>query len=95
MNAKLIMLSVWFSFSFLGICIGKENQKLDRKNSPIIKSESFMAACVRPTKQYDLSVNNVRNRLLTGGDLFSEKAYFHPKPFLGILPVSSIYKAGI
>ncbi len=53
------------------------------------------AACVRPTKQYEMKVNNVRARLLTGGDLFYEAQYISPVPKDGQLPVSGIYAAGM
>ncbi len=53
------------------------------------------AVCVRPTKQYEMKVNNVRARLLTGGDLFYEAQYISPVPKDGQLPVSGIYAAGM
>ncbi len=56
---------------------------------------SWRAACVRPTKQIEMQVNNVRARLLTGGDIWSEAQYIVPKPAPGQLPVSALYAGGV
>ncbi|MBC7885194.1 MAG: hypothetical protein H7X99_06950 [Saprospiraceae bacterium] len=55
----------------------------------------WRAACLRPTKQIDMQVNNVRARLLTGGDVWSVAAYIVPKPAPGQLPVSALYAGGV
>jgi hypothetical protein len=56
---------------------------------------SFLENCVRPTASYVMQVNNVRAKLLTGGDLFSEAQYITPAPLPDQLAVSSIYAAGV
>lgn len=55
----------------------------------------WRAACVRPTRQIEMQVNNVRARLLTGGDVWSEAQYIVPKPSPGQLPVSALYAGGV
>jgi len=62
---------------------------------PASDQVSWRAACVRPTRQYDMQINNVRARVLTGGDVWSEAAYIVPKPAPGQLPVSAIYAGGV
>ena len=66
-----------------------------------VKSEvtGWRAACVRPTTQITMEVNNVRARLLTGGDIWNISptlgGYVVPKPAPGQLPVSAIYAGGV
>jgi hypothetical protein len=63
--------------------------------SPVSDVTGWRAACVRPTRQIELQVNNVRARLLTGGDIWSEAQYVVPKPAPGQLPVSAIFAGGV
>jgi len=51
--------------------------------------------CQRPTSATEMSVNNVRARLLTGGDVWSEAQYVVPKPAPGDLNVSALYAGGV
>jgi hypothetical protein len=79
-----------FILSFLiSDWISAKGDKSNRTNNYI------NAACVRPTASYDMKVNNVRARLLTGGDLFSEAQYVTPAPNEGEVAVSGIYAAGV
>lgn len=64
-------------------------------NSPKPENTGWRAACVRPTKQIDMQINNVRARLLTGGDIWSEAQYIVPKPAPGQLAVSALYAGGV
>ena len=63
--------------------------------APVADVTGWRAACVRPVKQVDMQVNNVRARLLTGGDIWSEAAYIVPKPAPGTLPVSALFAGGV
>ena len=63
--------------------------------APAADMTGWRAACVRPTKQTEMQVNNVRARLLTGGDIWSEAQYVVPKPSPGQLPVSALYAGGV
>lgn len=63
--------------------------------SPTVNNISWRAACVRPTKQIDMQINNVRARLLSGGDIWSEARYIVPKPAPGEIEVSSLYAGGV
>jgi len=54
--------------------------------------------CQPAQSQYDLEINNVRARLLTGGDLWwnlQEGRYIVPKPAPGFPEVSSIFAGGV
>ncbi|MBK9255598.1 MAG: hypothetical protein IPM42_08945 [Saprospiraceae bacterium] len=65
-------------------------------NTPVNTSwTSLRAVCVRPTRQIDMQINNVRARLLTGGDVWFEAQYIVPKPAPGQLPVSALYTGGV
>nr|HMU05089.1 hypothetical protein [Saprospiraceae bacterium] len=43
--------------------------------APVTTQTSWRNDCVRPTNQIEMQVNNVRARLLTGGDIWSTAAY--------------------
>ena len=92
MNRKstYILLLVFFGLS--QFVFGADNP-LPKTNAP--KQQLLLNDCVRPLAQYDMNVNNVRARLLTGGDLFSSASYITPVPDPGQLPVSAIYAAGV
>ncbi|MDF1696552.1 MAG: hypothetical protein P1U56_11990 [Saprospiraceae bacterium] len=54
--------------------------------------------CQPAQSQYDLEINNVRARLLTGGDVWwdlQEGRYIVPKPAPGFPEVSSIFAGGV
>ncbi len=54
--------------------------------------------CLPALAQYDMEINNVRARLLTGGDIWwnlSEGKYIVPKPAPGFPEVSAIYAGGV
>ncbi len=64
------------------------------------KVANFKAACLTAQAQTDLDINNVRARLLTGGDLWWDRTnndgkYIVPKPAPGQPEVSAIFAAGI
>ncbi|MBI1227626.1 MAG: hypothetical protein GC192_20500 [Bacteroidetes bacterium] len=61
-------------------------------------SANFVAGCLPAQAQIDLDINNVRARLLTGGDLWWDRhdgGYIVPKPLNGQQGVSAIYAAGV
>jgi hypothetical protein len=93
MNRKstYIFILVFFGVSHYGFGSEKTISKTLRTH----KQQQLITDCVRPTAQYDMNVNNVRARLLTGGDLFSTAAYITPAPATGQLAVSAIYAAGV
>ncbi len=55
----------------------------------------FDDECSRPKKVYDMEVNNVRARLLTGGDLFYDANYITPLYPKKSSPVSGIFAVGV
>lgn len=62
------------------------------------RTTNFVAACVPAIAQIDMDINNVRARLLTGGDMWWDRhdgGYIVPKPLPGQQGVSAIYAAGI
>jgi hypothetical protein len=54
-----------------------------------------LTACKRPTKAYDMAVNNVRARLSNDGTLFSAAKYTTPIPKSGEKEVAAIYAASV
>lgn len=73
----------------------RKPDNVDGKAPSVSQTTSWRAACVRPTKQTELQINNVRARLLTGGDIWYEAQYIVPKPAPGQLPVSALYAGGV
>ncbi len=63
-----------------------------QKNEPSIQP---LTVCKRPTKAYDMAVNNVRARLSNDGTLFSEAQYITPIPKSGEKAVAAIYAASV
>ena len=62
------------------------------------RERSFQLDCDNAVAQIDLSINNVRARLLTGGDLWwdgDDGRYVVPNVPAGEEPVSSIFAAGL
>lgn len=95
MNLKVVFIIVLQTFGLVFISYGKENpNNRNTKNQPGGQT-SFRSDCVRPTAQYDMNVNNVRARILTGGDLFQTALYITPVPKSGQLPVSAVYTSGL
>lgn len=94
---KYTILLAFFSF-FLGesayAYIGPEwKQKIEESNILSTRED-----CQPGQSQTDLDVNNVRARLLTGGDLWwdlSNGKYVVPKPAPGFPEVSAIFAGGV
>ncbi len=62
------------------------------------RASNFIAACAPAQAQIDMDINNVRARLLTGGDMWWDRndgKYVVPKPLPGQPEVTAIYAAGI
>jgi hypothetical protein len=68
-------------------------------NAPKPDNTGWRAACVRPTKQTDMEINNVKVRLKTGGEVWNISStmggYIVPKPAQGQPSVSAIYAGGV
>ncbi len=95
MNYNKIILVFFLALVTLGGDLNaRKPDHLDGK-IPAGDVTGWRAACVRPTKQIEMQVNNVRARLLTGGDVWSEAQYIVPKPSPGQLPVSALYAGGV
>jgi hypothetical protein len=58
-------------------------------------STQYINTCKRPTKAYDMAVNNVRARLSNDGTLFSAAQYITPIPKSGEKAVAAIYAASV
>ncbi len=68
--------------------------------APKDKPVSYRSDCAPATMSYDLAINNVRARLLNGGDLWwdlSDGQYIVPKvnPALGVPGVSSLFAGAV
>ncbi len=74
----------------------------ERSMQPVVQTQevNFREDCLPATAQIDMDINNVRARLLTGGDVWwdlSDGKYIVPKPPIGsgIPEVSSIFAGGV
>lgn len=73
---------------------GPSSNPLTNGNNPA----AALRACARPTAQRDLSINNVRVRLLNGGDMWwdlNKGSYFVPKPAAGQEGVSAMFAGSV
>ncbi len=69
-----------------------------KKSGNPAQQVNFRSACTTAQAQIDQDINNVRARLLTGGDLWWDRndgKYVVPKPLPGQPEVSAIFAAGI
>lgn len=90
--ASLMMLSSAMSYAY----IEPGHQAPGPKDKPI----SYRSDCAAATMSYDLAINNVRARLLNGGDVWwdlKNGSYIVPKvdPALGVPGVSSIFAGAV
>jgi hypothetical protein len=93
---RLSVLGV-FSLLLLNLLFSREPQRPPKKGAapPPVQ---FRASCTTAQAQFDMDINNVRARLLTGGDMWwdrSDGKYVVPKPLPGQPEVAAIYAAGI
>lgn len=90
--AGLLLCSFFPSFGW----VDPETLKHGVKNNPI----SYRSDCAPATMSYDLAINNVRARLLNGGDVWwdlSNGQYIVPAvdPALGVPGVSSLFAGAV
>ncbi|MCZ2339406.1 MAG: hypothetical protein LC127_14690 [Chitinophagales bacterium] len=82
MNFSKIFFSTVLTLSFIaGDLMAKEPDKVNGSaptGTP--QAVSWREACVRPTKQIELDVNNVRARIISGGTVWEAAEYIVPKP---------------
>ncbi len=96
MNTKILALVILL-FTVFSIEARIDPEKLKKLKDQVQLTGARMD-CQPAQAQYDLEVNNVRARLLTGGDLwwnFQEGRYIVPKPAPGFPEVSAIFASGI
>lgn len=97
MNRMKNILAVIILLVFGAQAYGHINPDLARR----VKDGNFTgtrADCQPAEKQIDLDINNVRARLLTGGDLWWDKSngrYIVPKPAPGFDEVSSLFAGAV
>jgi len=73
-------------------------EKLNKMKAHNSALSSPRMNCQPSTAQYDMEINNVRARLLTGGDIWwnlQDGRYIVPKPAPGFPEVSSIFAGGV
>lgn len=100
-NIKLWL--VVFIFSGLSVAVNAKNYVVDGAANPTNNSgssatASLRANCAEATSQTDLSINNVRARLLNGGDMwwdFDNGRYIVPNVPAGQTAVSSLYAGAV
>ncbi len=76
----------------------KEPLHPPKKSGNAPQTVNFRSACTTAQAQIDMDINNVRARLLTGGDMWWDRndgKYVVPKPLPGQPEVSAIFAAGI
>ncbi len=76
----------------------KENNPSGNLLAPGTTQGAALRACSKPTAQRDLSVNNVRARLLNGGDMWwdlNKGKYIVPKPAPGEQEKSSMFAGSV
>jgi hypothetical protein len=95
MKISKFILPILIILSFGQQDLAAKNPDNKNGNQPKSTQTSWRAACVRPVGQTEMQVNNVRARLLTGGDVWSTAQYIVPKPSPGQLPVSALYAGGV
>lgn len=101
---KLIFLFL-LSVLVQGVVYAKAPDHIDagrKKQEEVKRKVGYRSDCATANAQIDMSINNVRARLLTGGDVWwdfrtREGKYVVPKvePGSGVLEVSSIYAAAV
>ena len=92
---KIIKIVLIFCIFLSTETFSKEPVKSVEGTPSASEQTGWRAVCTRPTKSYDMEVNNVRARLLTGGDLWSSGQYIVPKPAQGQPIVSALYAGGV
>jgi len=100
MGKQKIILSVLFSF-FVSLSWAHINPEARGKSKSENPSVNYREDCLEPQGQIEVEVNNVRARLLTGGDVWWDGdgigRYVVPKPPVGsgIPEVSSIFAGSV
>ena len=89
-----------FCLAFLPQGMARHNPKLKERNerNQSIETRSFREDCDNAINQIDMSINNVRARLTTGGDVWwngNEGVYVVPKVPPTEDPVSSIFAGAV
>lgn len=90
------------AFVILLFAVSSADARVDPEKLQKMKDRVEIAGtrmdCQPAQSQYDLEINNVRARLLTGGDVWwnlQEGRYVVPKPAPGFPEVSSIFAGGV
>ncbi|MBK9017521.1 MAG: hypothetical protein IPM82_27670 [Saprospiraceae bacterium] len=99
MKLKMTLLTVAGALAFLlQPAFSRGPLRPPHKNGIPNQQVNFRSACTTAQAQIDQDINNVRARLLTGGDIWwdrSDGKYVVPKPQPGQPEVSAIFAAGI
>ena len=98
-NSLILVLLVTFSLS-VSLFSREAPRANNSTNTTIQKASPRGGNCVPATKQVDMEINNVRARLLNGGDIWWDKSkgrYIVPKVTAGsgAKEVSSLYAGGV
>jgi len=96
MSIRILTIAILlFSFFSAEARVDPEKLKKGKKKGKI---EGSRMDCQPSLAQYDLEINNVRARLLTGGDMWwdlQNGSYIVPNPAPGFPEVSAIFASGI
>ncbi len=95
---KKLLFSSLVALATMATVSAKENNPSGNLLAPGTTTGAALRACARPTAQRDLSVNNVRARLLNGGDMWwdlNKGKYVVPKPAPGEQEKSSMFAGSV
>ena len=98
MKIKIRLLALVIFLFSMSPSFGKVDPEKLKKLKDRIELAGVRMDCQPAQAQYDMEINNVRARLLTGGDLWwnlQEGRYIVPKPAPGLPEVSAIYAGGV
>lgn len=98
--SRIEKISRFILFLFFPLVLLGENPSPSKAKLGKSKALGFVEACLTAQAQIDQDINNVRARLLTGGDMWWDRTatsgkYVVPKPKLGEPAVSAIFAAGV
>lgn len=95
---KTKLLAVIILFFAVSSADARTDPKVLQKMKDRVQVAGARMNCQPSEAQYDMEVNNVRARLLTGGDIWwnlQEGRYIVPKPAPGFPEVSAIFAGGV
>lgn len=98
MKRRLFTSALLSGFLLISMSVAAREDAKSSKRNPKASFKTEAGDCVTPTAQFDLDINNVRARLLTGGDMWwnlSDAKYEVPKGNGTGAPLNAIFSGSI